>query len=76
MTCTMPDGEPENRGQLVHHPQHARAVQKRCEEVGVKCEIHLRDASGLDRGDANQIIVDFLLKQLGVASGKAKKKAE
>ena len=28
MTCTMPDGEPENRGQLVHHPQHAKAVQK------------------------------------------------
>ena len=68
MTCTMPDGEPENRGQLVHHPQHAKAVQKRCEEVGVKCEIHLRDSGGLDRGNANQIVVDFLLKQLGAAA--------
>ncbi|MCX7006681.1 MAG: alpha/beta hydrolase, partial [Kiritimatiellaeota bacterium] len=36
MTCSMPSGEPTNRGELVHHPRHAQAIKKRCDEVGVK----------------------------------------
>jgi len=71
MTCSMPDGEAQTRGQLVHHPRHAKAVRQRCEEVGVKCEIHLQE-DGADRNAANRIVVDFLLRQLGAlpAAGK------
>ena len=72
MTCSVPDGEPENRGQLVHHPRHAKAVQQRCQEAGVQCEIHLQDAGGPDRGGANQIVIDFLLGQLRAASEAGK----
>jgi len=64
MTCSMPGGEPSSRGELVHHPRHAQAIKKRCDEVGVKCEIYLRDASG--KGD----VVGFLLKQLGATPEK------
>ncbi len=60
MTCSVPDGEPTNRGELVHHPRHAQVIKKRCDETGVKCEIYLRDSS--PKGD----VMAFLLKQLGV----------
>jgi hypothetical protein len=66
MTCSMPDGEPTNRGELVHHPRHAQAIKKRCDEVSVKCEIYLRDSSG--KGD----VIAFLLKQLGVDAEKTR----
>jgi hypothetical protein len=67
MNCNIPDTEPENRGQLVHHPRHAKAVKQRCDEVGVKCEIHLKEP-----GDA----FGFLLQQLGVQSKPAKPAAQ
>ena len=46
MSCNMPDGEPENRGQYVHHPRHAKAVKARCDEVGEPCEIALSSGGG------------------------------
>jgi hypothetical protein len=64
MTCSTSDGEPQNRGQLVHHPRHAKTIKKHCDEVGVKCEIILKEAC--DPGS----VVDFLLRQLGVESLK------
>jgi acetyl esterase/lipase len=67
MNCNMPDTEPENRGQLVHHPRHAKAVKQRCDELGVKCEIHLNDP-----GD----VIGFLLQQLGIQSKPAKPAAQ
>jgi acetyl esterase/lipase len=66
MTCSMPDGEPKNRGHLVHHPRHAQAVKKRCDEAGVTCEIHLRDSKRADRAGATGDVIAFLLKHLGV----------
>ncbi|MCX7825240.1 MAG: sulfatase-like hydrolase/transferase [Verrucomicrobiae bacterium] len=69
MTCSIPDGEPRNRGELVHHPRHANAVKQRCDEVGVKCEIYLRESG--TTGD----VVGFLLKQLGVEPAATKKES-
>jgi acetyl esterase len=66
MTCTMPDGEPQSRGQLVHHPRHAQAVKKRCDEVGVKCEIHTGDSGPSNKAGAAGDVIGFLLKHLGV----------
>jgi len=58
MSCSMPDGEPENRGQYVHHPRHAKAVKARCDQVGEPCEIALSSGGGEDAA------VRFLLKRL------------
>jgi len=66
MTCSMPDDDPTKRGHLVHHPRHAQAIKKRCDEAGVKCEIHLRDAGAQNKAGANSDVVGFLLKQIGV----------
>lgn len=70
MTCSMPDGEPENRGHLVHHPRHAQAIKKRCDEAGVQCEIHLRDSNPSSRAGASGDVIAFLLKHLGVEPKK------
>jgi hypothetical protein len=69
MTCSMPDGEPANRGEMVHHPRHAQVIKKRCDETGVKCEIYLRDSP--TKGD----VIAFLLKQLGVEAEKKASKS-
>ncbi len=58
MSCNMPDGEPENRGQYVHHPRHAKAVKARCDEVGEPCEI------ALSSGGGEEAALKFLLKNL------------
>ncbi len=68
MTCSMPDGEPTSRGELVHHPRHAQAIKQRCDAVGVKCEIYLRDATIAGKGAGD--VIGFLLKQLGVDAEK------
>lgn len=76
MTCSMPDGEPQDRGQLIHHPRHAKVVKKRCDEVGVKCEIHLGESGGQGRASANADVVGFLLKQMGVEPVTTKKESK
>ena len=58
MSCNMPDGKPENRGQYVHHPRHAKAVKARCDEVGEPCEI------ALSSGGGEEAALKFLLKNL------------
>jgi hypothetical protein len=36
LSSAMRGGEVTDRGQLLHHPKHAEAIKKRCEEVGVE----------------------------------------
>lgn len=64
MTCSVPDREPQNRSELVHHPRHARAVKKRCDEAGVKCDILLQEARG------TSAVLEFLLQHPGVVVAK------
>ena len=58
MSCSMPDGEPQNRGQYVHHPRHAKAVKAQCSQVGEPCEI------ALSSGGGEEAALTFLLKNL------------
>lgn len=54
-------GEAQNRGHYLHHPDHAIAIKKRCDEVGVPAVLHRGRDAGAD-GD----LLDFLFKHLGV----------
>lgn len=60
MCCSMKDGEPENRGHLLHHPKHVQVIKKRGDEAGVKVEAHYTDLDG----NAWQKATEFLLKHL------------
>jgi acetyl esterase len=64
LTNTNPDTEPKSRGEFIHHPSHVKAVQRRCQEIGVPCEVHLLGDPGQPRSDLNSIVVNFLLKAL------------
>lgn len=35
LACSQPDGEPTNRGHLLHHPRHAQVIERRCKELGI-----------------------------------------
>lgn len=52
-----PGGEPKNRGHYLHHPNHAQAIKKRCDEVGVECVLGT---------ESREKLVDFLFRHLGV----------
>ena len=39
MFSSQPDGALANRGHLLHHPNHARAVKKACDAVGVPATV-------------------------------------
>lgn len=47
-----PEGPSVNRGHYLHHPEHARQIEKACEAAGVKCTL-----VGEESGDP----VEFLL---------------
>lgn len=40
-----PDGPSRNRGHYLHHPEHARQIEKACEAAGVKCVVSGEGAS-------------------------------
>lgn len=63
---TYADTEPANRGAFLHHPNHVKAVRLRCQEAGVPSEIHLLGNPGQPRGNANLVLVNFLLQRLSV----------
>jgi hypothetical protein len=68
MTCSLPGGEPKNRGHLLHHPRHMEVVRQRCDEVGV--EAHAVSTAGKDRTQSagQQDLLRFLLRHLGAAT--------
>ena len=54
-------GAVQNRGHYLHHPDHAIAIKKRCDEVGVPAVLHRGRNTDPD-GD----LLDFLFKHLDV----------
>ena len=50
-------GEVRDRGHYLHHPNHALAIKKRCDEVGVECVLETEGRTKL---------TDFLFRHLGV----------
>src|SRR5262249_54284113 len=65
LSSNMPDEEPQDKGHANHHPAHARAIKKRCDEVGVEAVLRLTGdrKPGEEGGPA---MLDFLFKHLGV----------
>jgi acetyl esterase/lipase len=62
MFTAQPDGTPANRGHYLHHPNHARAVKKRCDEVGVPATVMFGMAEPRAEGDYEVALREFLLK--------------
>lgn len=61
----LPDAASVNRGHYLHHPAHAREIQRACEAVGVTCV--WVEGSGSAR-DLPADSVEFLLEALKVGS--------
>ncbi|MEW6360406.1 MAG: alpha/beta hydrolase [Planctomycetota bacterium] len=70
MSCNVPNVEPTNRGQYVHHPRHALAVKEKCDAAGVECVTVLGDKAG-EKDAPRESVIDFLLRHLS-AQAKAK----
>jgi acetyl esterase/lipase len=61
-----PDGPPKSRGHYLHHPAHAREIEKCCRAAGVPC--HWQES------DSTVAITDpvvFVMQTLKVGSGQA-----
>jgi len=59
-----PVADPKNRNEYVHHPRHALAVKKRCDEVGVECVVAApRDGAA---AGPRETLITFLFRHLGV----------
>jgi hypothetical protein len=71
LSCSQPDGEPTNRGHLLHHPRHAQVIERRCKELGIPVKA-VYDADQ-NRPDKTEGVVDFLLRHVGlpVAGGNS-----
>jgi acetyl esterase/lipase len=64
MASSVPDGEPKNRGEYVHHPRHALSVQKQCQAANVECVVVLRVRGSIQ--NQNKLLLEFLFKNLRV----------
>ncbi len=69
LSCSQPDGEPTNRGHLLHHPKHAKIVEERCKSLGISVAAYYTgltssssSSSSLKKEEENP--VDFLLRNL------------
>ncbi|MCX8036779.1 MAG: alpha/beta hydrolase [Candidatus Sumerlaeia bacterium] len=73
MSCSIPNVEPTERGQYVHHPKHVLAVQKRCEATGVRFVGVLAGEDAKAGTVRKDNLIDFLFRHLGVQrpAGKA-----
>lgn len=58
------DGPVTDRGHLLHHPGHARAVKKTCEAAGVPAIALFSAAEPRFTGVPNQALLEFLLRQV------------
>ena len=60
-------GDAKNRGHYIHHPRHAMAIDRRCREVGVECEMVLQaDNPGMSKDAAYDRMLAFFFRHLKV----------
>lgn len=64
MFSSQPDGEVANRGHLLHHPNHARAVKQQCDETGVPATVYFAMTEPFLEGNYQTALRAFLLKHL------------
>lgn len=63
----LPDTDPTDRGQYVHHPKHAKLVKERLDALGIECVLVLPQA-GLPAPEESPDVLSFLLQHLGAAN--------
>jgi acetyl esterase/lipase len=65
LSCSQPDGDPTNRGHLLHHPRHAQVVERRCKELGIPVTaVYASDEIGWSKTHSS--VVEFLLHHVSV----------
>jgi acetyl esterase/lipase len=69
MFTSQPEGPTANRGHYLHHPEHARAVKRACDAVGVSATTWFAQAEPRLEGNYHAALREFLLPHLGVKSG-------
>ena len=67
MFSAHPDGELTNRGHYLHHPNHARAVKKACDEAGVPATMWFAMTEPRINGDYHVKLREFLFNHLKVS---------
>lgn len=58
------DGPVKDRGHLLHHPEHARAVKKACDAAGVPATALFAAAEPRFTGNPHQALLQFLLEHV------------
>jgi acetyl esterase/lipase len=65
LSCSLPEGEPTSRGHLLHHPRHAKEVERRCKELGIPVTaIYAGDQKQWSKTQSS--VVEFLLHHVGL----------
>jgi len=59
-------GPATSHDHYLHHPQHAVALQEKCEQVGIESELVLEDSPTPPVLPRNELVLGFLLNNLGV----------
>jgi len=68
LSSPLPAGEVENRGHLLHHPKHAEAIKKRCDELGILAIGNIPALNIKPPAGQPATMTEFLLQQLGAKS--------
>jgi hypothetical protein len=67
LSSPLPGGEVTDRGHLLHHPKHAEAIKKRCDEIGVLAIGNIPGLSIKPAPGQPAAMTEFLLQQLAAA---------
>ncbi len=58
------DGPATDRQHYVHHPDHSRAIARRCAEIGVPVTVFFKVAEPRSEGDQREALQKFLISQV------------
>ncbi|NJM55004.1 MAG: alpha/beta hydrolase [Verrucomicrobiae bacterium] len=65
LSCSLPDGEPTERGHLLHHPRHAQVIERRCKELGIPVTaVYASDE--MQWSKTHSAAVEFLLRHVSL----------
>jgi pimeloyl-ACP methyl ester carboxylesterase len=65
VSSPLPGGDVTDRGHLLHHPRHAEAIKKRCDEIGILAIGNIPALNIKPAADQPATMTEFLLQQLG-----------
>jgi len=65
--CGGKNVEPTDWGHYVHHPRHAIAIKRKCDQVGVSCQMKLKsEKPSLSRKIAHELMLKFFFKHFEI----------